>query len=62
MCYNMLLLSIEASRRIEKEELMKSKGSSEERKRKKKMLLREQVYSGIKNAIISGELEPEEDS
>ena len=37
---------------------MKSKGSSEDRKRKKKMLLREQVYAGIKNAIISGEFEP----
>ncbi len=37
---------------------MKSRGSSEDRKRKKKMLLREQVYAGIKNAIISGEFEP----
>jgi DNA-binding GntR family transcriptional regulator len=37
---------------------MKRKGSSEDRKRKKKMLLREQVYAGIKNAIISGEFEP----
>src|SRR5208283_144260 len=37
---------------------MKAKGKSEDRKRKKKMLLREQVYAGIKNAIISGEFEP----
>ena len=37
---------------------MNSKGSNEDRKRKKKRLLREQVYGGIKNAIISGEFEP----
>ena len=37
---------------------MKAKGKSEDRKRKKKMLLREQVYAGIKNAIIGGEFEP----
>jgi DNA-binding GntR family transcriptional regulator len=37
---------------------MKNKENSEDRKRKKKMLLREQVYAGIKNAIIGGEFEP----
>ncbi len=37
---------------------MKTRGSGEERKRKKKRLLREHVYGGIKNAIISGEFEP----
>ncbi len=37
---------------------MKTRGSGEDRKRKKKRLLREQVYGGIKNAIISGEFEP----
>ncbi|OPY68944.1 MAG: putative HTH-type transcriptional regulator YdfH [Syntrophorhabdaceae bacterium PtaU1.Bin034] len=35
-----------------------NKGSSENRKRKKKRLLREQVYNGIKDSIISGEFEP----
>ena len=43
---------------IAKEEINESKGKSEDRKRKKKMLLREQVYAGIKNAIIGGEFEP----
>jgi len=37
---------------------MNSKTSSEERKRKKKRLLREQVYTSIKSAIIGGEFEP----
>ena len=37
---------------------MSTKAGVEDRKRKKKRLLREQVYSGIKNAIISGEFEP----
>jgi DNA-binding GntR family transcriptional regulator len=37
---------------------MKIRGSGEDRKRKKKKLLREQVYGGIKNAIIGGEFEP----
>lgn len=32
--------------------------NGEDQKRKKKRLLREQVYSSIKNAIISGEFEP----
>ncbi|MGD0228804.1 MAG: GntR family transcriptional regulator [Syntrophorhabdales bacterium] len=37
---------------------MNDKRSGDDRKRKKKKLLREQVYSGIKNSIISGEFEP----
>ena len=41
-----------------KEEVMKTRAGGEDRKRKKKRLLREQVYGGIKNAIISGEFEP----
>ncbi len=37
---------------------MNNRSNNEERKRKKKKLLREQVYSSIKNAIIAGEFEP----
>ncbi len=37
---------------------MDRNGNGENQRRKKKNLLREQVYGGIKNAIISGEFEP----
>jgi len=37
---------------------MNRKENAEDRKKKKKRLLREHVYTGIKNAIIGGEFEP----